>query len=86
MADPLTPVLPPQTNSIDNDMPISEVVSVLTEVKSQTPQTPATPVKPITLPVPLPVVSPTSDSPSETVAPKSPLYEDPDQIKVPGVS
>lgn len=72
--DPLTPVLPPQTSSIDNDMPISEVVAALTEVKTETPPT-----------IPTPVPS-TSATPPETPLVKSPLFEDPDQIKVPGVS
>lgn len=65
MADPLTPVLPPQTSSIAADMPISEIVA-LTEVNVEAP----------TPEVNHPLVE----------TPKSPLFEDPDQIKVKGVS
>ena len=54
MSDPLTPVLPSPAGTLDNDMPISEVVA-LTEVKAKAP-----PVE----------------------APKSPLFEDPDEIVV----
>lgn len=50
--------------SIDNDMPISEVVA-LTEVKAETPTPP---------PTPPPTPDPTT--------PKSPLFEDPDEIVV----
>lgn len=50
--DPLT--------TVDNDMPISEVVT-LTEVKVETPTPPPTPDPP---------------------TPKSPLFEDPDEIVV----
>ncbi len=65
MSDPLTPVLPSPAGTLDNDMPISEVVT-LTEVKAKTPPTPPSPVP--------------SAPPVE--APKSPLFEDPDEIVV----
>lgn len=60
MADPLTPVLPSPPGTLDNDMPISEVVT-LTEVKVETPTPPPTP---------------------DPTTPKSPLFEDPDEIVV----
>lgn len=71
--DPLTPVLSPQTSSIDNDMPISEVVA-LTEAKTE--------ISP-TIPTPAP---PVQTVPPEIPAAKSPLFEDPDLIKGPGSS
>ena len=61
MSDPLTPVLPSPAGTLDNDMPISEVVA-LTEVKVEDP-------------------TPVASQPLAE-APKSPLFEDPDEIVV----
>jgi len=70
MSDPLTPVLPSPAGTLDNDMPISEVVA-LTEVKAETPPTPNVAVTP-----------PPVGNPPLAEAPKSPLFEDPDEIVV----
>lgn len=83
-------------NSIDTDMPISGIVAAL----KNTPQT-ETPTAPTPAPI-APSVAPSIPSPVQEITtptgpndkaassppplPKSPLYEDPDQIKVSGVS
>lgn len=66
-------VAAPQASSIEEDMPISEVVA-LTETKIETPPTSPSPVHLI------PAASP------EIPVAKSPLFEDPDLIKGPGSS
>lgn len=71
-------------SSIESDLPISEVVTALKSA-SQTPipSAPAATTAPILTEVKteIPVVSP-----QVPAAPKGPLYEDPDLVKVPGSS
>ncbi len=117
---PAPPTPPSQTaaaslsSSIENDMPISEVVAtlkntpqpvapILTEMKTETqspvptppPAVTITPTPPVTNveatpmkpepPPPAPVNTTTpAPTPIPTAVAKSPLYEDPDQIKLPG--
>lgn len=79
------------SSSIESDLPISEVVTalrsasqtpapILTEVKTETPA-PSTPTVPASA---SPSVTTTVSVSPPPAAPKSPLYEDPDLVKVPG--